>query len=165
MQYTDFTYTDAEATITAKWQVGVRNYTLPLAFFPFAVVLFVELLKWAEVIRLPYMQFQPLHFAAAALYILFILFVFYRIYSTATSLKKRQLALSFDGNTVVVKTGETSVYVTRYEDIKAIDYGDTIIRIQSDYGAYCLPARLVPNDFVSSFEGRDDVIIKRHRWM
>lgn len=165
MQYTRFQYNDTEATITAKWEVGVRNYTLPLALLPFAAVILVEFLKFAGILSLPRLQLQPLHFAAAALYLLFILFVLYRIRSTAESLKKRALAVSFTGDTVVIKTGDTAVYVTRFEDIKQLDYGAHILRVQSDYGAYCIPWRLVPADFIGRFEAAETVAVRAWRWM
>lgn len=164
MPYTDFRYTDIEAEITAKWQVGVRNRTLPMAILPLALILVPELLSMLGVLSLPGLRMTGPLYAAGMLYLLFILFILYRIRKTANELKTRMLAVRFEEDTLDVKTGE-AVYITRYADVRAVDYGAHIVRVQSDHDAFCIPRRLMPNDFIDRFEQNRDVIVTTRRWM
>lgn len=168
MQYTPFQYTDREALITAKWQVGVRNYTLTLALLPFAAVALLELFKWLEWLRLPYIELSPMHFAFAALYLLVILFVLYRIQSTAAGLKNRRLSVCFEGDTLVIRQGDAPdavSHITRFEDITAVDYGRDIARIAGEFDACCIPLRLIPDGLIDRFAQTDGVAVRFRRWM
>lgn len=164
MQYTPFRYTGREAAITAKWQVGVRNYTLPLAVVPFAAIVLLTLAGLLGWLPGTSSQMTPPLAICMALLLLVVLYVLYRLRTTAAELAKRPLEVSFDGDTVVVRVDETATYVTRFEDITAVDYGADIVRVQSDYGAYCIPRRLVPADFIDKMR-RTGAAVMQRRWM
>jgi hypothetical protein len=166
MQFIPFTFDDGQAMITAKWQVGVRNYTLPFAVLPFAVPVFYELLRRAFRLSLPAFTPGVPHLSIAALYLMLLLFVYYRLRRVADSLKGKQLAVAFDGDTVVVRKDDQTLYITRNEDIKRLDYGVSVVRIQSDYGAYCLPRSVVPEPtFLQPMAEKLEKNFIYHAWM
>lgn len=138
----------------AKWQIGVRNYLLPVGVMPFAATLLIEMLRRMFDLSIAQLNLSPVMISAAAVYALIILFLMYRITIVANKIKAREFSLSFDGASVVIHENEKAVFAARNEDIKRIDCGANVVRVQTIFGAECVPRQYTPESFVSEMRDK-----------
>jgi hypothetical protein len=165
MQYSNFVYNDAQAKITAKWEVGVRNYFVPVAVIPYGVPIALDIMriafKWNS---FPALAPSFLTTMSFSIYFFFLLFIVFRLKNTEKKIKSRRLRISFDSDAVVIKDDEKAIYAVQNEDIGRVDTGQQVMRIATEYGAVCLPLDIVPQIFIDEMKklGRQ---YREHRWM
>lgn len=165
MVFRHFQFNDAQALIVAKWQVGVRNVLVPVGIIPYAVPLTLELLRIGVGLRIPQLNLTTATIAAAVIYAFLLVYIVYRINTVANGLKNRRLTLSFDGDTLVIKEGEDTAYIARFEDILRVDYGGEVIRVATKYGAGCVPLEMAPDTFIGKMQAALGKQCRKHRWM
>lgn len=160
-----FRYDEAGATITAKWQLGVRNLLPPLAVLPFALVFVLGLLQFLKISPLPPLSILPMHYVMFALYLLILLYFESKVRAQAASLRRGSFSVSFDGDCVTVRTEGDVQHVMRNEDITRVDCGERIVRMASKFGAHCVPRVLVPEALLQSLRDNNNIQWNEPRWM
>ncbi len=165
MGYQPFQYDARQAMIVAKWQVGVRNFLLPVAVIPYAVPLVLELLRVVAGMPVPQLNLSPVLLIAGAVYAALLLYILFRLYTVGTALQKRKLTVNFSGETVVIQENGDAVFLARNEDILRIDYGEQIVRVLTQYDAGCVPRAVVPDNFLSEMQAALGADCRAHRWM
>ncbi len=146
-----FYFSEAEAKIVAKWEIGVRGYVTPLTVGLFSLIAIVEVLRLT--VKLPFdpLVFTGIDAAAIGVFCLMLYFIGRRVDMTAREIQKRQLAVDFnleESRFAVVEYGGKVVFRALNSDVEKIDIGPNVIRIDGRAGAICLPRAQVPEEFI-----------------
>ncbi len=150
-----FHFSDEEAKIVARWEIGVRNIATPVTALLFALLFLISLARYYFRTQIPGIWWLVSYVAFALVFVLILNYIGRRVNMTAAEIVKRELAVDFseDGAYVaVVEYGDKTVFRTLNSDIFEIDAGPNVVRIHSRSGAVCLPRAQVPDDFIAQMQ-------------
>ncbi len=151
MEYKPFQFSETEAKITAKWEIGVRDYVTPLTVLLFALIGLVEVVRAATKTPLPPLSFYIADGVAVLIFILALYYIGDRVNRTAADIQKRILTVDFrqeEQRLAVIEAGGRVVYRALFSDIDRVDAGPHVVRLSGRPGAICLPRAQLPGEWL-----------------
>lgn len=170
MRSEPFRFSEQQARITAKWEIGVRNIPAPFAVCAAAVMVGCELLRYF-VFKLPAPPAAVYIADAAALcgMLIALHYIERRTAMTAREIMKRRFVCEWDEKTaqlLVHEEGVGIVFRTMYADILRIDLGEEVFRVAARYGAVCLPRAQLSDELLAQFTAQlGEGEIRKRGWM
>lgn len=161
----EFSYDDREAEIVARCETGAGDLPRTMTVWFACGIVAVALLRIIRNMPLPTLQMLGCYAAAITAWVLFTVFINYRIRQTAAELKKRILILYFGDDGIELYEYTTELrYHCRFEDIELVERGDSICRVTSRTGRICLPLRLLSAEEIRKLDASTERNIRRD-WM
>lgn len=157
MEYKPFRFTETEAKITAKWEIGVRDYVTPLTALLFVLIGLVEVVRAAAGLPMPALSFYIADGAAVLVFVLALYYIGCRVNLTAADIQKRILTVDFrmdEGWLAVIEAGGRVVFRAQLDDIDRVDAGPHVVRLSGLSGAICLPRAQLPDECLQKLAGR-----------
>ncbi|MEG1268113.1 MAG: hypothetical protein RSD35_02585, partial [Oscillospiraceae bacterium] len=137
-----FHFSENEAKIVAKWEIGVRNFVQPLTVLLFVMIGAIEVIRYIVKIPIAPVAYYIADLAAIFIFMIMLGYIGKRINSTALKIQKREIAVDFnfdESYISVVEYGDKIIFKSSYNDIFHIDAGENVVRINSITGVICLP--------------------------
>ncbi len=164
-----FRFTEPEAKIVARWEIGVQNYVSPLTGVLFALIGLIEVLRYVLKMPVAPISFYIADVAAIIVFVVALRYIGKRVDMTARDIMKRELAVDFNDEQsyfAVVEYGGRLVFRAHNNDVEKIDIGPNVVRLDGKAGAICLPVHQVPEAFLVLMQKQLGVNgYKAHKWM
>ena len=162
----EFRFTDEEAMIAARCELGVGDLPYRLSLMLAATVAVTAALRALRKMPLPSFSVLGCYVAALAAWILFLVYVDRRLKATAKDIGSRTLCLywSEEGAELADYAGQ-SLYRTSFAEAEVIERGDRVCRITSPMGRICFPLRLLSASELQALDGLERAKHVRRNWM
>ena len=147
---TSYMMSAEESEITAKWQLGVRNLSQPLALALLGAVALIEVARRTSFLPAPGWTFLAADAVAVMLFVGCIYLLDKKVKACAGAIAKRRLNISVSDERLNVAEGGRSVYSCDIGEITRVEAGPRVARITSPAGAICVPLRALPEGFAAA---------------
>ena len=147
-----FHFSDEEAKIVARWEIGVRNAAAPITALLFGLLFAIALARYYLRAQIPGGWWLGAYAACVLVFIVILYYIGKRVNMTAAEIVKRELAVDFsedESYVAVVEYGGRTVFRTLNSDIFGIDAGPNVVRIDARSGAVCLPRAQMPDEYIA----------------
>ena len=162
-----FVFTDEEAAIVARCEIGVGDLPRRLYCWMAIALLFVFALRPAlGMPLLPSFAVLGCYAAAAAAWIILMVYIDRRLKITARDIASRELYLYFGKDGVeMYEDTESLRYHAPFPDISLVERGDRVCRITAPMGRICFPLRLLSAEELRQLDGLENAGHLRRDWM
>jgi|GEM_PF-2139889 len=163
---TVFSFGEEESEAAARCEVGTGDLPERASFWMVLVILLTIGARIMMDLPLPSLQMTGMYAAALLMWVLFLIYIKFRLRKTAEDLRKRELVLITSGEGFAVYEFSTDLrYHTAFSEITSVERGDHVYRITSPMGRICLPVRKLPAEFRDRLEQLPDAAHTARRWM
>ncbi len=162
----EFRFTEEEAMITARCEIGVGDLPRRLSLILAAATLAVFGLRLAKKMPLPSFSMMGCYAAAAAAWIIMLVYIKKRLSMTARDIASRTLYLYYgEDGAELYEVTERFRYHAPFGDITAVERGDKVCRITAPMGRICFPLRLLSASQLQKLDGLENAKHIRRDWM
>ena len=162
----EFRFTEEEAYITARCEIGVGDLPRKLSTVLAIAALFTAAVRLIMGLPLPSFAMLGCYAAALAAWVIMMVYIRWRLKVTAKDIASRDLYLYYgDDGVEMYEVTERLRYHAPFDDITAVERGDRVCRITAPMGRICFPLRLLSASELQKLDGLEKAGHLRRDWM
>ncbi len=162
----EFSFTDREAGIVARCELGVGDLPRRLSLMLGATAAATVALRAARKMPLPSFALLGCYAAAVTAWVVFLVYLDRRLKLTAADVASRTLGLYWSGEGMELYDYAGQLrYRAEFPQVETVERGDLVCRISSPMGRVCVPLRLLSASELQALDGLEQAKHTRRSWM